>query len=143
MGLSAVWLHRGWHRDRGVYERESTSTSLLAKALPVQAQSERRSLYRSVLGDLLHQGRLDRHSSLLKLEELRTSLGLSPDDHQAALEVLSVEDPLLDQLSTLELTGHTTLCSARRIRLSGSGSRRSRPFWQPGSSSSAPFGPCR
>ncbi|MEB3350418.1 MAG: 4Fe-4S binding protein [Cyanobacteriota bacterium] len=162
MGLSAVWLHRGWHRDRGVYERESTSTSLrrqlgklgaqlqgllagrrledlspgevfvLAKALPVQAQSERRSLYRSVLGDLLHQGRLDRHSSLLKLEELRTSLGLSPDDHQAALEVLSVEDPLLDQLSSLELTGldlrlqaaheeiedllrlsgHTTLCSA-------------------------------
>jgi hypothetical protein len=135
MGLSAVWLHRGWHRDQGLYERENTSTSLrrqlaklgaqlqgllagrrledlsagevfvLAKALPVQAQSERRSLYRSVLGDLLHQGRLDRHSSLLKLEELRTSLGLSTDDHQAALEVLCVEDPLLDQLSAMELTG--------------------------------------
>jgi hypothetical protein len=135
MGLSAVWLHRGWHRDRGLYERESTSTSLrrqlgklgaqlqgllagrrledlsagevfvLAKALPVQAQSERRSVYRSVLGDLLHQGRLDRHSSLLKLEELRTSLGLSAEDHQAALEVLCTEDPLLDQLSAMELTG--------------------------------------
>jgi hypothetical protein len=155
VALSAVWLHRGWHRDRGLYERESTSTSLrrqlgklgaqlegllagrrledlsagevfvLAKALPVQAQSERRSVYRSVLGDLLHQGRLDRQSSLLKLEELRTSLGLSPEDHQAALEVLSVEDPLLDQLSASELTGLDLRLSAAHeeiedlLRLSG------------------------
>ena len=155
VGLSAVWLHRGWHRDRGLYERESTSTSLrrqlaklgvqlqgllagrrledlspgevfvLAKALPVQAQSERRAVYRSVLDDLLHQGRLDRRSSLLKLEELRTSLGLSPEDHQSALEVLSVEDPLLDQLSAHELTGLDLRRSAAHeeiedlLRLSG------------------------
>jgi len=98
---------------------------VLAKALPVQAQSERRSVYRSVLGDLLHQGRLDRQSSLLKLEELRTSLGLSPEDHQAALEVLSVEDPLLDQLSASELTGLDLRLSAAHeeiedlLRLSG------------------------
>jgi hypothetical protein len=155
VGLSAVWLHRGWHRDRGLYERESTSTSLrrqlaklgsqlqgllagrrledlspgevfvLAKALPVQAQSERRAVYRSVLDDLLHQGRLDRRSSLLKLEELRTTLGLSPDDHQSALEVLSVEDPLLDQLTASELTGLDLRRSAAHeeiedlLRLSG------------------------
>jgi len=155
VALSAVWLHRGWHRDRGLYERESTSTSLrrqlaklgaqlegllagrrledlsagevfvLAKALPVQAQSERREVYRSVLGDLLHQGRLYRQSSLLKLEELRTSLGLSAEDHQAALEVLSVEDPLLDQLSASELTGLDLRLSAAHeeiedlLRLSG------------------------
>ena len=98
---------------------------VLAKALPVQAQSERRSVYRSVLSDLLHQGRLDRRSSLLKLEELRTSLGLSPDDHQAALELLSVEDPLLDQLSASELTGLDLRLSAAHeeiedlLRLSG------------------------
>ncbi|MFM7453452.1 MAG: 4Fe-4S binding protein [Cyanobium sp.] len=40
VGLSAVWLHRGWHRDRGLYERESTSTSLRRQLAKLGARLE-------------------------------------------------------------------------------------------------------
>jgi polyferredoxin len=139
MAISAVWLYRGWGRDRGLYERESTSTSLrkrlarlgaelepllagrqlddlspgevfvLAHALPVQESSQRRSIYLDVLRDQISQGRLDRTASLKALADLRTSLGLDDADHQSALEILASEDPKLTSLSPDDLAG-LSLC---------------------------------
>lgn len=139
VAISSVWLYRSWDRDRGLYERESTSTSLrkrlaklgadlqpllagrqledlspgevfvLANALPVQETSQRRSIYLDVLRDLISQGRLDRTASLKALADLRTSLGLDDADHQSALEILTGEDPRLSSLSSEELAG-LSLC---------------------------------
>jgi CRP-like cAMP-binding protein len=133
--ISAVWLYRNWTRDRGQYERESTSTSLrrrlaklgaklvpllagrqlndlspgevfvLANALPAQETSQRRSIYLDVLRDLISQGRLDRTASLKALADLRTSLGLDDADHQSALEILISEDARLTSLSPDDLAG--------------------------------------
>ena len=135
MACTAIWLYRGWQRDQSLYERESNSTSLrrqlaklghqlqellagrrlqdlnagevfvLAKALPAQASSQRRRLYQEVLGDQLRQGRLDRFSAQVKLEELRTSLGLDASDHRHALELVCSEDPQLLALTPMELAG--------------------------------------
>lgn len=135
VAISSVWLYRNWDRDRGLYERESTSTSLrrrlaklgpdlqpllagrqlddlspgevfvLANALPVQETSQRRSIYLDVLRDLISQGRLDRTASLKTLADLRTSLGLTDADHQSALEILTSEDPRLTSLSPEDLAG--------------------------------------
>ncbi len=139
VAISAVWLYRGWARDRDLYERESTSTSLrrrlaklgeelkpllagrqlddlspgevfvLANALPVQETSQRRSIYLDVLRDLISQGRLDRTASLRALADLRTSLGLDDADHQSALQILTSEDSRLTSLSPEDLAG-LTLC---------------------------------
>jgi hypothetical protein len=135
MAIMAMWLYRGWNRNQALYERESTSTSLrkqltklgdqlsewlggrrlddltpsevftLAKALPASAKSERRSIYSNVLKEQLEQGRLDRRTAFVKLEELRLSLGLSQDEHRAAIEVLEAENPRLQQLSAMDLAG--------------------------------------
>jgi hypothetical protein len=139
MGFSSIWLYRSWDRNRGLYERESTSTSLrkrlaklgadlqpllagrqlddlspaevfvLANALPVQETSQRRSIYLDVLRDLISQGRLERLGSLKALSDLRNTLGLDDNDHQSALEILSSEDERLTSLSADELAG-LTLC---------------------------------
>ena len=139
VAISSVWLYRSWDRDRGVYERESTSTSLrrrlarlgpqldpllagrrlddlspgevfvLANALPAQETSQRRSIYLDVLRDLISQGRLERTASLRALLDLRASLGLDDTDHQNALEILTAEDPQLASLSPEDLAG-LTLC---------------------------------
>jgi hypothetical protein len=131
--VSSMWLYRGWHRDRSLYERESLSTSLrkqlarlgqalgdllagrrlddlspgevfvLAKALPAQAGSERRQVYTDVLRDMLRSGRLERATALVQLAELRSSLGLEPRDHAAAIELLLHEDAGLAGLSAPEL----------------------------------------
>ena len=135
MAIMAMWLYRGWNRSQQLYERESTSTSLrkqltklgdqladllggrrlqdlspaevftLAKALPAKAKSERRSIYSNVLKEQLEQGRLDRRTALVKLEELRLSLGLTQDEHRAAIEVLVAENPKLQELSAMDLAG--------------------------------------
>ena len=135
VAISSVWLYRNWDRDRGLYERESTSTSLrrrlaklgpdlqpllagrqlddlspgevfvLANALPVQETSQRRSIYLDVLRDLISQGRLDRTASLKALVDLRTSLGLDDVDHQSALEILTSEDARITSLSAEDLAG--------------------------------------
>jgi hypothetical protein len=135
VAISSVWLYRNWDRDRGLYERESTSTSLrrrlaklgpdlqpllagrqlddlspgevfvLANALPVQETSQRRSIYLDVLRDLISQGRLDRTASLKALVDLRTSLGLDDADHQSALEILTSEDTRITSLSANDLAG--------------------------------------
>ena len=135
MAIMAMWLYRGWNRNQALYERESTSTSLrkqltklgdqlsewlggrqlddltpsevftLAKALPANAKSDRRSIYSNVLKEQLEQGRLDRRTAFVKLEELRLSLGLSQDEHRAAVEVLEAENPRLQQLSAMDLAG--------------------------------------
>ena len=142
MAIMAMWLYRGWNRNQQLYERESTSTSLrkqltklgdqlsdllggrrlkdlspaevftLAKALPVQAKSERRSIYSNVLKEQLEQGRLDRRTALVQLEELRLSLGLTQDEHRAAIEVLVAENPKLQELSAMDLAGLELRCSA-------------------------------
>ena len=139
VAISSIWLHRSWDRDRGIYERESTSTSLrrrlarlgpqldpllagrqlddlspaevfvLANALPVQEASQRRSIYLDVLRDLISQGRLERTASLRALVDLRNSLELDDVDHQNALEILATEEPLLNSLSPDDLAG-LSLC---------------------------------
>ena len=135
VAISSAWLYRNWDRDRGLYERESTSTSLrrrlaklgsdlqpllagrqlddlspgevfvLANALPVQETSQRRSIYLDVLRDLISQGSLDRTASLKALVDLRTSLGLDDADHQSALEILTSEDTRFTSLSAEDLAG--------------------------------------
>lgn len=139
VAISSAWLYRCWDRDRGLYERESTSTSLrrrlaklgteldpllagrrlddlspaevfvLAKALPVHESSQRRSIYLDVLRDLISQGRLDRTASLKALADLRSSLGLDDTDHQSALEILTSEDARLTSLSPDDLAS-MSLC---------------------------------
>ena len=139
VAISSVWLYRSWDRDRSLYERENTSTSLrkrlaklgaklqpllagrqledlspgevfvLANALPVQETSQRQSIYLDVLRDLLSSGRLDRTASLKTLVDLRTSLRLTDADHQSALEILTSEDPRLTSLSPEDLAG-LSLC---------------------------------
>ena len=135
VAISSVWLYRSWDRDRSLYERENTSTSLrkrlaklgaklqpllagrqledlspgevfvLANALPVQETSQRQSIYLDVLRDLLSSGRLDRTASLKTLVDLRTSLRLTDADHQSSLEILTSEDPRLTSLSPEDLAG--------------------------------------
>ena len=135
VAISSAWLYRNWDRDRSLYERESTSTSLrrrlaklgpdlqpllagrqlddlspgevfvLANALPVQETSQRRSIYLDVLRDLISQGRLDRTASLKALVDLRTSLGLDDADHKSALEILTSEDARITSLSAEDLAG--------------------------------------
>ena len=139
VAISSVWLYRSWDRDRSLYERENTSTSLrkrlaklgaklqpllagrqledlspgevfvLANALPVQETSQRQSIYLDVLRDLLSSGRLDRTASLKTLADLRTSLRLTDADHQSSLEILTSEDPRLTSLSPEDLAG-LSLC---------------------------------
>ena len=135
VAISSVWLYRSWDRDRSLYERENTSTSLrkrlaklgaklqpllagrqledlspgevfvLANALPVQETSQRQSIYLDVLRDLLSSGRLDRTASLKTLADLRTNLRLTDADHQSSLEILTSEDPRLTSLSPEDLAG--------------------------------------
>ena len=135
VAISSVWLYRSWDRDRSLYERENTSTSLrkrlaklgaklqpllagrqledlspgevfvLANALPVQETSQRQSIYLDVLRDLLSSGRLDRTASLKTLADLRTSLRLTDADHQSALEILTSEDARLTSMSPEDLAG--------------------------------------
>jgi len=135
VAISSVWLYRSWDRDRSLYERENTSTSLrkrlakiraklqpllagrqledlspgevfvLANALPVQETSQRQSIYLDVLRDLLSSGRLDRTASLKALVDLRTSLRLTDADHQSALEILTSEDTRFTSLSAEDLAG--------------------------------------
>ncbi|MFT5339504.1 MAG: hypothetical protein ACI9IO_001244 [Cyanobium sp.] len=135
VAISSVWLYRSWDRDRSLYERENTSTSLrkrlaklgaklqpllagrqledlspgevfvLANALPVQETSQRQSIYLDVLRDLLSSGRLDRTASLKTLADLRTSLRLTDADHQRSLEILTSEDQRLTSLSPEDLAG--------------------------------------
>jgi len=139
VAISSVWLYRSWDRDRSLYERENTSTSLrkrlaklgaklqpllagrqledlspgevfvLANALPVQETSQRQSIYLDVLRDLLSSGRLDRTASLKTLADLRISLRLADADHQSALEILTSEDARLTSLSPEDLAG-LSLC---------------------------------
>lgn len=134
VSLSAIWLYRSWGRDHGLYEREATSTSLrrqlarlgelkpllagrqledltpgevfvLANALPVQATTQRRSIYIDVLRDLINQGQLERTASLKALTDLRISLGLNDADHQSAMQILTSEDERLATMSSDDLSG--------------------------------------
>ena len=135
VAFSAIWLYRGWGRDRDLFERETTSTILrkrlaklgtelepllagrqlddlspgevfvLANALPVQATSQRRSIYLDVLRDLINQGQLERTASLKALADLRNSLGLDDADHQSAMQVLIIEDERLGTMSSEDLSG--------------------------------------
>ncbi len=130
--VSGMWLHRGWHRDKGAYSRESTSSSLrkqleklipdlapyldgrslrelsadevftLAKVLPLQIIETKRSIYKGVMFDLFSTGRLDRASALMQLEELRQSLALLEEDHFATIRELAIQDPGILQLNAFQ-----------------------------------------
>jgi hypothetical protein len=131
--VSGMWLHRGWHRDRAAYIRESTSSSLrkqlqklipdlspyldgrtlpelsagevftLAKVLPAQISETKRSIYKGVMFDLFSTGRLERATALVKLEELRNSLGLLEEDHFATIREIAIEDPRILELNSFQL----------------------------------------
>jgi hypothetical protein len=126
--VSAAWLARSWRRSPDLYRRESLSVSLrrqleplvpqlqealdgrsleqltptevftLAKVLPVHLRQNNLAIYRNVLNDLFSTGRLDRASSFLQLEELRSVLGLKDEDHHEAVRELALRDPALLQL---------------------------------------------
>ncbi len=130
--VSGMWLHRGWHRDKGAYTRESTSSSLrtqleklipdissyldgrsirelsagevftLARVLPVHVRETKRTIYKAVMFDLFSTGRLDRATALVQLEELRQSLELVEEDHFATIRELAVQDPQILHLDAAQ-----------------------------------------
>jgi len=122
--LTAITLFRSWSRDQATYKRESSSESLrrqlrdlpgldaaldgrsldalspgevftLVKAMPAVGRQQAETLYRGVMADMLRNGRLERASALLELQDLRQSLSLDEADHHAAVRLLAAEQPQL------------------------------------------------
>jgi hypothetical protein len=67
----------------------------LVKALPAVGRQQAETLYRGVMADMLRNGRLERASALLELQDLRQSLSLDEADHHAAVRLLAAEQPQL------------------------------------------------
>lgn len=132
LAVSAIVLSRSWPRDQSTYLRESTTDSLrrqleklpnlyqaldgrrlhelssqeiftLAKALPIAFTGRAREIYQGVVNDLIHKGKLDRLTALVDLAELRQSLGLTEEDHHAAIRLIAVDEPSIMQLDNLTL----------------------------------------
>jgi len=124
LALTAITLFRSWSRDQATYKRESSSESLrrqlrdlpgleaaldgrsldalspgevftLVKALPAVGRQQAETLYRGVMADMLRNGRLERASALLELQDLRQSLSLDEADHHAVVRLLAAEQPQL------------------------------------------------
>lgn len=127
---TAIGLFRSWRRDEATYRRESASASLrrqladlpglevaldgrslaalspqevftLVKALPALGHQRSLVVYGDVMADMLRQGRLDRASALLQLQELRLSLRLEETDHHQVVRTLAREQPRLLELDHL------------------------------------------
>jgi len=122
---TSVWFYRTWPRNSTIYNRESTSSSLisqlqkrfpnlkdflggrevqqltpneiytLAKILPGHYQETNLSIYKDVLRDLLLSGNVEVEGSLSHLSELRVTLGLAEIDHDKALYELQSSEPHL------------------------------------------------
>ncbi len=125
VSLSTLWLYRTWHRSPEQYGRESLTSRLrrqleklqlnlteflegrtladlntdevfvLAKVLPGFTKEKRHAAYKGVLGEALGEGYVDTASSLAVLQQLRSQLAISEDEHREVLIELGVEDPQL------------------------------------------------
>ncbi len=125
VGLSTLWLYQTWQRNPGVYSRESLATRLrrqlsrlqlnvaqflegrsltdlttdevyvLAKVLPGFTREKRHDAYKGVLREALEEGYVNTSSSLEVLQQMRTELDISNEEHRLILEELGVEDPAL------------------------------------------------
>lgn len=145
---SVTWLLWAWQRDRRTYQRESASASLrkqllpleqelisvldgrtinelscdeifaLAKVLPQQRKVNCLRVYREVVADLISCGRVDKPQALLQLEELRSSLGLTADDHFAVIRDLANDDPEILALDASRLESRELRLEAAREKLS-------------------------
>ena len=102
---------------RSIKELNPNEIFVLAKALPQQERGMKREIYLNVLKEQLEQGRLDSKTSLVRLEELRLSLGLTDDDHYAAIDVVTNIDPTISELSPKELVGRELRITAAREEL--------------------------
>jgi Cyclic nucleotide-binding domain/4Fe-4S binding domain len=127
VGLSTLWLYRTWQRNPDRYAREGLASRLrrqlgrlkldvgqflegrsleslstdevyvLAKVLPGFTKEKRHEAYKGVLRESLEEGYVNTASSLEVLQQMRTELDISEDEHRVVLEELGVEDPgLLD-----------------------------------------------
>ncbi|MDX2270390.1 MAG: cyclic nucleotide-binding domain-containing protein [Cyanobacteriota bacterium] len=132
---SAFWLVQTWGRSLPLYQRESLSVRLrkqlvklnldwsryldhqspqdltpdqvyvLAKVLPGFSREKRQQAYKGVLKEALQEGYIESSSSLEVLEQIRSQLELSDDEHRTILSELGVEDPDLldpDRLHSVE-----------------------------------------
>ena len=102
---------------RTLKELNPNEIFVLAKALPQQERGTKREIYINILKEQFEQGRLDRKTALIRLEELRLSLGLSEDDHYAAIDVVFNIDPRIKQLSPKDLAGRELRMTAAREEL--------------------------
>jgi len=125
VGLSTLWLTRTWKRSPDLYSRESLASRfrkqlaklkldvsqfiegrslddlnthevyVLAKVLPGFTKEKRHEAYKGVLRDALEEGYVDTASSLEVLQQMRSELNISNEEHREVLEELGVEDPEL------------------------------------------------
>lgn len=125
VGLSTLWLTRTWKRSPDLYSRESLASRfrkqlsklkldvsqfiegrslddlnthevyVLAKVLPGFTKEKRHEAYKGVLRDALEEGYVDTASSLEVLQQMRTELNISNEEHREVLEELGIEDPEL------------------------------------------------
>ncbi|MGC1396055.1 MAG: cyclic nucleotide-binding domain-containing protein [Coleofasciculaceae cyanobacterium] len=125
VGLSTLWLTRTWKRSPELYSRESLASRfrkqlaklkldvsqfiegrslddlnthevyVLAKVLPGFTKEKRHEAYKGVLRDALEEGYVDTASSLEVLQQMRSELNISNEEHREVLEELGVEDPEL------------------------------------------------
>jgi hypothetical protein len=125
VGLSTLWCYHTWNRSPDRYSRESLASRLrrqlerlqvdvatllegrslanlttdevyvLAKVLPGFNQAKRHQAYKGVLREALEEGYVNTASSLEVLQQMRTELAISDDEHRQVLDELGVEDPAL------------------------------------------------
>jgi hypothetical protein len=127
VGLSTLWLYRTWQRNPDRYAREGLASRLrrqlsrlklnvaqflegrsledlntdevyvLAKVVPGFTKEKRHEAYKGVVREALEEGYVNTASSLEMLQQMRTELDISEEEHRVVLEELGVEDPeLLD-----------------------------------------------
>jgi len=125
ISISTVWLYRTWRRSPDLYSRESLASRfrkqlsrlnlnisrfiegrslddlntheiyVLAKVLPGFTKEKRHEAYKGVLRESLEEGYVNTYSSLEVLQQLRSELDISEQEHREVLAELGVEDPEL------------------------------------------------
>ncbi|BAQ63602.1 cyclic nucleotide-binding domain-containing protein [Geminocystis sp. NIES-3709] len=123
--LSSIWVYQTWRRSPEIYSKESLATRfrkqltklglnigrfldgkslenlntdevyVLAKVLPGFSKDKRQEVYKGVLKESLEEGYVNTVSSLEVLEQLRSELSITDDEHRTILTELGVEDPSL------------------------------------------------
>jgi Cyclic nucleotide-binding domain/4Fe-4S binding domain len=140
--LSTLWLTKTWRRSPDIYSRENLASRfrkqleklqldvsqflegrsvgdlnihevyVLAKVLPGFTREKRHEAYKGVVREALEEGYVNYSTSLEILQQMRTELGITDDEHREVLSELGIEDPELlnpDRQRSLE----------NQIRLSG------------------------